>query len=1417
VIFRASVQDVWAAAAYDIEVSASNDSTVGSLLAALPQPVNEARCFVGIHRLDPHATVTASPLLSGSTITIGGPGPAVRVATAECVGVLEVISGPDAGFAVTLPAGAYPLARNARAAVPLHDSDVSRHSHAELDIAPDGQAVVTDRGSTNGTFIDGEPVTGSAVLALDAILQIGADELRWTPMTAASLRTTRGSEAKLHFDRAFAAAPPLSTVDITLPAQPSAGTRSTAIPVVLSAIGGLVLFSLVRSGISLLVGVGLTLATFGATRVLEHRQRAERERIYREALLAVADKLDVHIDQEQRIRHQLAPGMTEITAAALGTRADLWTRRAGSANSLVLRVGVADLPASATMRGEPPADFPLPQLDSVPITVNLARTGVLGVVGPDDETADVVRWLLIQLATLRGPDDLRIVVITPTENTWLNFVRWLPHIDAGVNAPMPCWIGNTAGTRTTRVGELRHLVAARRSVRSRVPDETYGSDIVVVLDRALSLRDMPGLDEILRDGPSVGVYFLCVDQHGMNECRGLCEIDGESVRVTTPDGTFVANADRMDAPTAQRLARALSPMRDRLTLAAVQHALPSAVRLVDVLGMRAPSVDEVRRLWDLRAGPWVDVVLGADARGPVRVDLDRDGPHTMLGGATGAGKSVLLQTLVTSLLLVNRPTELNLVLVDFKGGSAFLPFERCPHVVAMIRSTGQSATDVFDSAAAARMITSTRAEVSRRESWLAPYGGEIDNYWARRITEPQLPPLPRLVMVFDEFGRVLDAFPDLIREMVNVAAKGRSLGMHLVLATQSLQGKLSPELRNNISLRISLRQNESADSVEVLGVPDAATIPGDLYGRGMILRTKSADRTPELFQAGYLGDPPPTGESVVTVRMLEWADIGAARPTRQADLIGQTDQDLVIAAVIQAAKDIGLAAPFRPLLPALPVALPLDDLANYQTAPSPTTAAPFGLCDLPEAQAQPAEVLDLRGTSRLLVAGGPQSGRTTFARTLITSLRDRFGPDQAHLYVIERRPAGLTEYASLAICGGVMSSTEPDRIRRLVIWLEREVQRRALAENPRVEQPSPAIILIIDGWEYFETYSEPALVESALLVKLRGIISAGAPLGIHVVPLGGPEMLTRRLPDLYGRRLLLPFPKEETRRMHLTGAMVSPAPIPGRAIDAATGRHIQICTPSRPDAAAAVQPDAATTVRPVQFPALPTNVLLHDLPSRADRWIALGIGGDDLTPIGIDPLGAGPHQILISGPPGSGRTTAAATIARGLRRVGLDVLVVASPRSPLAALLPDDPGLRVVTGVAIKDVDLRDAAASFEDRPWGLVVDDLDQVTVIPTEQGFRSADTLLDECSQPAARGRRVLVVTANATPMLASFPSAQARLITTINSIGHRIVLTPDSRNVAVAHHLNLEPDQLFSGPPGRAYLATHNTTTLLQLAMP
>lgn len=1383
---------------------------------------------MGATALDPAARLADGPLLSGAVLSVGGAGPDCQPVLAAAAGTMHVFEGPDAGFGAALRPGRNTIGRTAASDVCLHDEDVSRQ-HAVVEVSASGKAVISDAGSRNGTFVDGERITAATALDDGSVVRIGPDRLRWVPANPPGLRVTHTPEGNLEFDRVFAPIPAIPQGEVELPAQENL-PRNAATMVMSALVGlasGFVMAAATHQALLLLVSIIGPLAPFGIYGV-EKIQRRKRRAGLAKAREAAQSQVAAQAAEEDRVRHLLAPGLAEITAMATGARADLWPRDARSPHGLVLRVGVADQPPSIRVRGEPWDGFRLPVLHGVPVTLDLRETGVLGVIGTQEQTSALLRWLLVQLATLRSPDDLRLVLLTSDDSADVGWARWLPHLDPGSAAAVPCWIGNTGASRAARIEELGQLIDSRRANRGNGSPARSPGEVVVVLDGALALRNLPGMRNILRFGPDAGVYVLCADRQGMTECRGLCELTAEGIRlIRTPNAaTVTAVPEGMDTALAEQLSRALAPMRDRI--AGAESAIPYPVRLLDLLGVGVPATEDILALWSRKKeGPQTRVVLGADAAGPVTVDLDRQGPHTMLGGATGAGKSVLLQTLVTTLLLANRPDEMNLVLVDFKGGGAFLPFENCPHITALIRSTGETAADRFDEADAARVLASVRTEVARREAILAPYGAEIDIYWRARQTQPALPKLPRLVMIFDEFARVLETSPNFLKELVNVAAKGRSIGMHLVLATQSLQGKLSPELKNNITLRVSLRQNEPADSTEVLGAPDAAEIPGALRGRGMILWTAAENKAPRPFQSGYLGNPPPAASADSTaVRILEWADLGTPRPSPVISGGAATDQELAIKAIEEAARQCGAQAPFRALLPPLPAAVSLERLADYQTGPIPGTAVPFGLADVPEEQAQPACHLDLAASAHLMVAGGPQSGRTTFARALITSLATRFRPDQVHLYIVEHHPAGLSEYAALPHCGGVFSPAEPDRIRRLVGWLAEETRRRAAARFDAGGQDNPAIVLVVDGWAQFENRADPSLADVSLGPTLREVMTIGAPLGVHIVPIGGQDLLTGKVPALCNQRLLLPFPNEDTRRAHLRGGMASPPPVPGRAIDAGSGHHVQICQPSASAAelaAAATAHDPATVDPgrlPVLFASLPVQVEVAGLPlpqpPPAPSWMPIGVGGRELATIGIDLFDAGPHLMFIAGPAGSGRTTAIATLARLLSWNGIGVLALAPPQSPLSRLLADEEGIRVIATATIEDTALREAAGPFGDRRYAVLLDDADRITVQATKQGFSESPTLLDEIGQPAQFGRRALIIAANATPILSGSRKSLAKVTNETLQNGARLLLTPAKRADARELGMTLEPDQYFTRPPGRGYLATTGAPTLIQLAV-
>jgi DNA segregation ATPase FtsK/SpoIIIE, S-DNA-T family len=1430
----------------DVELTVWPQTPIASVAACLPGALSGLDLYVGSQRLDPGSTFADSPIVAGSYLSCGAPGPGSPVPvndpagdqSGELAGILTVMAGPDRGRSFVLAPGYHEIARRDGVSVLLTDPEVTRRGHARLTAAPSGRLVAEDLGSGNGTYVDDSRLTEPRELRPGEHLRTGTSTLRWHPRPSTGLQTERSAEGVLHFDRSFAVSPYLPELCLQLPSwhEPPRLLAGMLIPLALPLLAAGLMAVLLHQPAFLLLALLGPIGALG-TWLVEGRQRAARRRERDRQQAQVQRTIAGHLLHERAVREEGSPGQTALVLAATGMSTGLWPRNADAHDALVVRVGTASQHARVSFDGTPWPGLEQPVLADVPVTVDLRVDGVLAVAGPAEQTAALARWLIIQLATLRSPGDLRLVVLSAGDGAGLAWTRWLPHLAGGESAGLPCWVGNTEATRRRRAAELRDLIAQRHApaIKPGGRDATGGSqphpgDVVVILDGALALRETPGMQEILRDGPSAGVYSICVDSSSMNESTAECRLESSGALTVTHSRTgtsITAVPESCDPALAERIARSLAPLRDRLSLSAATGSIPCPVRFLDLLSIPGkPSADQVRSLWQAHTGPVTDVPICVDAEGVVRVDLAAQGPHTMLGGATGSGKSFLLQTLITSLLLHNSPAELNLVLVDFKGGSAFLDFERCPHVVSLIRSTGETAADVFDEAAATRMLASVRTEVGRREALLARFGGEIDAYWQARSAQPALAPLPRLVLVFDEFARVLDTAPAFLRELVNVAGKGRSLGMHLVLATQSLQGKLSPELKNNIDLRITLRQNEAADSTEVLGVPDAATIPGRLRGRGLLVCTKDDQRAPRPFQAGFLGAPPPRGgPPPASLRPVTWSSAGLPAPSQlEQREAGQreaaqsvTDQEWCIRAIEAASQ--GSAPPFRPLLPPLPPQLPLATVGELSTTDLPPTVVAFGLADDPRAQAQPALGLDLAGTERVLVAGGPQQGRTTFARTLVHGLASRFGVGQVHLYLIEREPGGLQVFHALPQCGGVMSGREPDRLRRFGDWLAAELERRRTARLSGGLADDPKIVVIVDGWEQYEHRSDPAFAETSLAGTMRAVIAAGVTVGIHVVVIGGQDLLNGTVPTLFQRRLVLPFPKDDVRRQHLPPGTACPALLPGRAVDGADGRHVQLCHPSMSDqdlvalcqARAESGPEADL---PVAIPPLPQAFSSAELSSagQAARWVPLGLGGPAAQPCGVDLFGSDSHLMLISGPRRSGRTTALSTLLAGLLSRQVPVLLLPGGRSALNLLDDVEGQLEVLPGTVLHDADLR-AAADRLGPDHAVLVDDCHALTVEAATVDYLEQPTLLAEICQSGA-ARRALVLAGDAGLILSGHRRALARVVHEMLT-GHRLLLTPSRALDAREQGFELEADQLFSAPAGRGYLSGGRTATLIQVA--
>lgn len=1308
---------------------------VADLLLARVLPAGAAgRLSAAGAPVDEAALLGVPPLVEGALLQVdAAPCPPQLPHLPE----LRVVGGPAAGAVHRLSPGEVVVGRDGAAAVPVDDRDVSRR-HCLLRLTHDG-ATVADLGSTNGTWIDGVRVGADPVpLPAGALLRVGSSRLVLTAAAGPAVPLEHAAEGRLGVNRLPRLHPPRELVQVVVPAPPRERERSPipVVAVLAPLVLGIGMWQITGSTTFLLFTLLSPVMVLGnvVTDRRSGKRRSRKEMALWKAQREVAEStLTSAVRADEQARRTACPDPAEVLLTALGPRPRLWERRRSDDDLLDLRLGLADQPARVEAEGDLQEGWTTAR--SVPVVVPLREAGVLGIAGQRGAAQALARWVVGQAVVLHSPRDLQVVVLAvPAAAAAWGWTRWLPHVRPEGSQACRALLGLGPEQAAARVGELTALVEARRAEQSSAARgaRTDERPVLLVVDGARELRAVPGLASLLAEGRAVGVYAVCVDDDPRllpEEC-GATAVLGESaaldVRVTGRADISAATADLVQPEWAESVARALAPLRDDSRDRGGTEGLPPSVRWTDVVELSLSGGEEDQaRVVERWAGPGrsTTAVLGRGPDGVFSVDLRRDGPHGLVAGTTGSGKSELLQTLIASLALANRPDELTFVLVDYKGGAAFGPCARLPHTVGMV-------TDL-DGTLVERALASLDAELARREAVLAEVAAkDIEDH--RRLVGTAGGPrtvLPRLVIVVDEFASLVEELPDFVGGLVGIAMRGRSLGVHLVLATQRPEGVVSADIRANTNLRLCLAVTRDSESRDVIDSPLAATIPRTTPGRAYA-RTGHADLTP--FQAGRVGGRRPAvvaQDEAPTVEVLPAAELGDPPPRTRAGAEADeevTDLSLLVDACAGAAARLGLPPQRSPWLPPLPEKVLLEDLppADDPLAGTPGRVPPlaYALVDVPAEQARRTLTLDLDRSTHLMVLGSPRVGRTSVLRTLAGALAATASADDVHLYALDPGGGGLAPLGALPHTGAVVSRDQPQRLDRVLTWLGEEVGRRQVllsagghadlteqrAAAP-AEERLPHLLLLLDRWEAFLAAFQD--LDAGRLVDLvYRLLREGPSVGLHVVVTADRSGMVGRISSMVEEKLLLRM----ADRADYPGAglptKLVPAELPpGRGWSMRTAPLVtQVALlhtdPTGPAQAAALGRIAAGATaarlhRPRRVEVLPSLVRRSALPSRgAGRRVVLGVGGDELDPVEVDLAEALPG-FLVAGPPGSGRSSTLLTIAKDLQDNGVPVVAVAPRPSPLRDL----PGLAgCVTG--------RDAAADLEtlvgDGDCAVLVDD---------------------------------------------------------------------------------------------------------------
>jgi S-DNA-T family DNA segregation ATPase FtsK/SpoIIIE len=1089
----------------------------------------------------------------------------------------------------------------------------------------------------------------------------------------------------------------------------------------------------------IVVGMLFVVVAIGTTITMRIQMRNasqkgnRRQSLRYRSLLAGARDSARQVARAQRQNSALIHPDPDRLWAISSTYQRVWERRSDDPDFLRVRVGTGDAdlvtPIQIGSRLDPLADYDwellraaqrlvnrMGTIDGQPAVVDLAGCGVVSLLGPAELTAALARAMICQVAVLHAPDDVRIAVERSGSGDW-DWVKWLPHV-IEEDAHGPAGVAPLVAARPEDLAEYleRELLRRQELAVLRRGQLSVGrgagaplTRLIVVFTGFEPVSDW-GRSALLRSlleaaGPRLGITLVFLveresDEPGRADLRlrlgegGELAMEGESGLVAAEVRRCVP--DLVQTGLAELIARRLAPLR--LTDER-EKVLTRTISLTEMLLGGDPLTVDITGRWADTAGEdLLRVTIGSDGDGePVVLDIKEPaqggfGPHGLIVGATGSGKSELLRTLVTGLSLTHPPEALSFVLIDFKGGAAFAPLTDLPHVAGLITNLADDAA-MIDRAQAALV-----GEQQRRQRMLRAAGNldSIRDYQRRQAAgavgldgEP-LEPLPYLLIIVDEFSELLSGRPELADLFVQIGRVGRSLGLHLLLATQRLEEGRLRGLDSHLSYRICLRTFSPGESRTVIGTADAyqlPPIPGSAYlkvDESIYRRFRVAHVSSPYISASDQAEAARVpGPSIVPFDAAWPAPDASARPgPARVEDTAPTE----LAVVVGRLKTVG-----RPVhqvwLPPLPPAISLDYLTGAPSVrphrglavpmwPRPgNLKIPIGVLDLPVLQQQQPLIMDFSGShGHLAVVGAPQTGRSTALRTVMMAGMLTHTPEEMQFYCIDFGGGSLQQYASAPHVGSVAARTDAAMVRRALaevrsLIADREVlfrelgldsagefrARRSAGLLPEGTQAAD-VFLVIDNWGGLRGEFEDA---DAAVTDIAG---RGLGVGVHLVITASRWMEIRpALRDSIGTRMELrlnnPTESEVNRRL----ATQLPNGIPGRGIEA-PGAYFHLALPrldgqETADGVREAQDDvlakiaagwSGTAAPPVRMlPSFLSTERLRELPRGTTPGVPIGIAETDLSLVTLDLAGGDPH-FLVFGDSGSGKTSLLRTFIDGL-------------------------------------------------------------------------------------------------------------------------------------------------------------------------
>lgn len=887
----------------------------------------------------------------------------------------------------------------------------------------------------------------------------------------------------------------------------------------------------------------------------------ERERCYKDYITRKRKEIEeLRKDEATRLKNIFISSDEEVNNV-ISFSPDLFDKTRNDEDFLTVRLGIGSKPAIRQInykKKEQLQDLEgleaIPEklyeeykiISDVPIVTNLNDQSVLGVIGNNDQILNIVKSITLDICSRHYSEDVKLgFLVDPDDIERYSWTKWLPHCNNNNRfRNIVC-----SSESKNAFFEFLYITFGERAADSKNPN--YPHYVIFVL-KDWGIKTHP-LSQYIEKANDLNATFIFCENLRENLPLGCQDI----IFMEDTNAGYVLNSQSMNNKeyfkfdvVSDKMFNELAFMMSPIYCESInlENALTTSITFYELMNILSPDDLDLNKRWsDSEIHKTMSAPIGVKTQDEyVYLDLHEKyhGPHGLVAGTTGSGKSEILQTYILSMATLFHPYEVGFVIIDFKGGGMVNQFKELPHLMGAITN--------IDGHEINRSLMSIKAELQKRQRLFAEYDvNNINNYIKLYKRGKTNTPIPHLILIVDEFAELKAEQPEFMKELISAARIGRSLGVHLILATQKPAGQVNEQIWSNSKFKLCLKVQTKEDSNEVIKSPLAAEIkePGRAY-----LQVGNNELF-ELFQSAYSGAPAQNNEVKVQEYSINELDFSGRRMNvysqtkAKSEGVDETQLDAVVGYISQYCKTSSIRSLPDICLP------PLAEEINYCMSKYEGNGIviPLGIYDDPTCQTQDVARMNL-SEGHLAIIGSSQYGKTNLIQLMIRSAADNYSPNDLNIYILDFASMALRVFGELNHIGGVVIPSEDERIKHFFRMISTEIKNRKnkfaklgiTSYNSYREagyNDIPHILVFVDNFlSLKELYPE---YEDSILLLLREGISLGITMVISALQSNG---IGYKFLSNFANKICLTCNQAEEYSNAFDRCRMEPRPYPGRGL-----------------------------------------------------------------------------------------------------------------------------------------------------------------------------------------------------------------------------------------------------------------------------